>query len=100
MFQRGSGILLHVTSLPDGNLGKSAFEFVDKLSDAGQKYWQILPLSPTAYGGSPYGALSAFGGNTGLINKDDTEEDADEFEQFCKANWFWLDDYALFTALR
>ena len=100
MFQRGSGILLHVTSLPDGQLGKSAHAFVDKLADAGQKYWQILPLSPTAHGGSPYGALSAFAGYTSLINKDDDQVDPDEYDQFCKANWFWLDDYALFNALR
>ena len=100
MFQRGSGILLHVTSLPEGDLGESAYAFVDKLAEAGQKYWQILPLSPTAYGGSPYGALSAFAGNTSLINKADAEDDFDEFEQFCKANWFWLDDYALFASLR
>jgi 4-alpha-glucanotransferase len=113
-FERGSGILLHVTSLPDGDLGPSAYAFVDQLADAGQKYWQILPLGPTAYGGSPYGCLSAFAGNTDLIDKTngpidesfqkfkktDDQKLADEFHRFCKENWFWLDDYSLFLTLR
>lgn len=102
MFERGSGILLHITSLPDGDLGPSAFAFVDKLAEAGQRYWQILPLGPTAYGGSPYGSLSAFAGNTELVSKDKLSivEDDNYFRQFCEHNWFWLNDYALFITLR
>ena len=100
MFQRGSGILLHITSLPDSRFGESAFTFVDKLAEAGQKYWQILPLSPTSSGGSPYGSLSAFAGNTNLINVSGDLGNDNEFEQFQKIHAFWLDDYALFIALR
>jgi len=69
---RKSGILMHITSLPGpygiGTMGKSAYEFVDFLSAAGQSYWQILPLSPTGYGDSPYQAFSAFAGNHYLID--------------------------------
>ena len=68
-FERGSGILLHITSLPGkfgiGNLGGSAFEFADYLAEGGQKYWQILPLGPVSsgYSFSPYSSYSAFAGN-------------------------------------
>jgi 4-alpha-glucanotransferase len=73
-YPRRSGILLHPTSLPGrfgiGDLGDSAYRFVDFLAAAGQSYWQILPLSPTGYGDSPYQALSAFAGNPMLISPD------------------------------
>lgn len=73
-FPRASGILLHPTSLPGkfgiGDLGPNAFKFVDFLRDAGQTYWQILPLGPTGYGDSPYSCYSAFAGNTLLISPD------------------------------
>ncbi len=65
---RGSGILLHITSLPSpygiGDLGPSAYQFMNFLRDAGQKYWQILPLNPTTplYDNSPYLSSSAFAG--------------------------------------
>jgi len=68
-FERGSGILLHIASLPGkfgiGNLGEAAFKFVDYLTDGGQKYWQILPLGPVSsgYSYSPYSSYSAFAGN-------------------------------------
>jgi len=69
---RISGILLHPTSLPSkygiGSLGKEAYEFVDFLKAAKQKLWQILPLNPPGYGGSPYKSFSAFAGNTLLIS--------------------------------
>jgi 4-alpha-glucanotransferase len=71
-FPRCSGILMHPTSFPGrfgiGDLGDAAYEFVDFLVDAGQSYWQVLPLSPTGYGDSPYQGLSAFAGNPMLIN--------------------------------
>ena len=64
---RMSGVLLHVTSLPSyggvGDFGPAAYEFVDFLAAAKQRLWQVLPLSPTGYGSSPYSALSAFAGN-------------------------------------
>ena len=52
--ERGSGVLLHITSLPSpygiGTLGRCEYEFIDFLKRAGQKYWQILPISPTGFG--------------------------------------------------
>ena len=71
---RNSGILMHITSLPNpygiGSVGKCAYEFVDFLCESGQSYWQILPLSPTGYGDSPYQAFSTFAGNHYLIDPD------------------------------
>lgn len=71
-FERSSGILLHPTSLPGkygiGTLGANARWFVDFLSDAEQKLWQICPLGPTGYGNSPYQCFSAFAGNPLLID--------------------------------
>jgi len=73
-FERSSGILFHPTSLPGrygiGDLGPSAFHFVDWLADSGCKLWQILPLGPTGYGDSPYQCFSAFAGNPYLISPD------------------------------
>ena len=70
--ERLSGILLHVTSLPSyggvGDFGPAAYAFVDFLHAAKQRLWQVLPLSPTGYGSSPYSALSAFAGNPLLIS--------------------------------
>ena len=69
---RASGILLHPTSFPSrfgiGDLGKSAYEFIDFLVAAKQRYWQILPLGPTGYGNSPYMCFSAMAGNPLLIS--------------------------------
>jgi 4-alpha-glucanotransferase len=71
---RASGLLLHVTSLPSpygiGDLGSSAFAWIDRLHEAGQGWWQALPLGPTGYGNSPYQALSSFAGNALLISPD------------------------------
>ena len=71
---RESGILLHITSLPSpygiGTMGKQAYDFVDFLEAAGQSYWQILPLTPTGYGDSPYQSFSACAGNHYLIDLD------------------------------
>ena len=150
-FPRGSGILLHPTSLAGGfgigDLGPEAFRFVDFLVASGLKYWQILPLGPTGYGDSPYQSFSAFAGNTllispekliedGLLSADDIAAKPDfpndrvdfgavykwksdllprafenylrggnadlaaKFEAFTRANAFWLDDYALYRALK
>jgi 4-alpha-glucanotransferase len=69
---RASGILLHPTSLPGpfgvGDLGPSAHDFLDFLTETGQRWWQILPLGPTGYGNSPYQSYSSHAGNTLLIS--------------------------------
>ena len=70
--KRAAGILLSITSLPSrygiGCFSKSAYEFVDWLEEAGQSYWQILPLGPTSYGDSPYQSFSTFAGNPYFIS--------------------------------
>lgn len=72
--ERASGVLLHPTCFPTrfgiGDLGPRAYEFVDWLAAAGQKYWQVLPLCPADGGGSPYQSASSFAGNPLLISPD------------------------------
>ncbi|MBU0729488.1 MAG: 4-alpha-glucanotransferase [Proteobacteria bacterium] len=73
-FKRGSGILMHFSSLPGpygiGDLGKSALDFIDFLRDCKQQYWQFLPIGPSSqvFDSSPYMSLSAFAGNSNLIS--------------------------------
>ena len=146
---RSSGMLLHVTSLPSpygiGDLGPSAFSWVDRLYHSGQGWWQALPLGPTGYGNSPYQSQSSFAGNgllispealisDGLLNMSDCASqfpsdlvDYDSvipfkekllekawtrfisgersdlrlaYEEFCATQETWLEDYALFRALK
>ena len=146
---RSSGMLLHVTSLPSpygiGDLGPSAFFWVDRLHHSGQGWWQALPLGPTGYGNSPYQSVSSFAGNgllispealtsDGLLNMSDCASqfpsnlvDYDSvipfkerllekawkkftsgersdllpaYEEFCATQETWLEDYALFRALK
>ena len=145
---RAAGILLSVTSLPSkfgiGCFSKSAYEFVDWLKEAGQSYWQILPLGPTSYGDSPYQSFSTFAGNPYFISLEAlveegvlTAEECDaadfgddagsidyeklynsrypllrkayersdisrnpEYQRFLEENRWWLDDYALFMAVK
>lgn len=72
--KRECGMLLPISSLPSrygiGAFSKEAFEFIDTLKEAGQQYWQILPLGPTGYGDSPYQSFSAFAGNPYFIDLD------------------------------
>ena len=145
---RASGILMPVFSLPSrygiGSFSKSAYQFVDMLKKAGQKYWQILPLCPTSYGDSPYQSFSTYAGNPYFIDLDqlieeklltrkecqacdfgDDPQDIEygklyenrfkllrkayeranvgedqEFEAYRRENAWWLDDYALFMAVK
>jgi 4-alpha-glucanotransferase len=147
---RASGILLHITSLPSrhgiGDFGPSARAWIDRLVDAGQSWWQSLPLGPAGYGNSPYQPLSTFAGNELLISPEDLIEDGlllpedcagcsssttavdyaavipfkrrlletawgnfaagsridlrNAFGEFCHREAHWLDDYALFRALK
>lgn len=75
---RRSGVLLHPTSLPGpygiGDFGAQAYRFIDFLEQAGIKLWQVLPLSPTGYGDSPFQCLSANAGNPLLINLEELVE--------------------------
>jgi 4-alpha-glucanotransferase len=76
--ERASGILLHPTSLPgpgSGDLGESAYAWIDSLAQAGQRWWQILPLGPTGYGDSPYQSFSAFAGNPMLVSPEQLTAD-------------------------
>ena len=79
MSKRSSGVLMHITSLPGqfgiGTFGKSAYEFVDFLEETKQTYWQILPLTTTSYGDSPYQSFSAVAGNLNLIDFSLLKED-------------------------
>ena len=147
---RASGVLLHLTSLPSvygiGDFGPGVLSWIDRLSEAGQRWWQMLPLGPTGFGNSPYQPISSFAGNELLISPDWLKEDellaADElrapafpsdkvdydavipfkqglldkawanfragaradlrraYEQFRREQAGWLDDYAMFRALK
>lgn len=143
---RASGILLPVSSLPSpygiGTLGRSAYKFVDFLKEAGQSYWQVLPIGPTSYGDSPYQSFSTFAGNPyfidldmlceeGLLTKEECEayewgdnpeqvdykavwdarflllkkafargKDAPEIGEFRKEQAFWIEEYALYMAVK
>lgn len=144
-FERKSGILLHITSLPGkwgiGEIGPAARAFGEFLAASGQKLWQILPTNPIGYGFSPYSSSSAFAGNPLLISFDELIEEGlltrrhlsrfpkfdshkidfpavikarvkilngvcerfepnKAFRDFCKREADWLDDYALFVAIR
>ena len=79
MRRRSSGVLMHITSLPGkqgiGTFGKSAYDFVDFLEETQQTYWQLLPLTTTSYGDSPYQSFSAVAGNLNLIDFNLLEEE-------------------------
>ncbi len=109
--ERGLGVLCHVTSLPHGDargeslgpgtLGAPARRFIDMLADVGARYWQILPLNPTDAYGSPYAGLSAFAGNTRLLDEANlTDVDDEALASFVAANREWLLPYATFVAIK
>ena len=89
---RSSGVLLHPTSLPGGRLGEEAYRFVDWLADAGQSWWQVLPLGPPDEHGSPYRARSAFAGWTGLLAEQRATVSGDELEDFVARHPYWGGD--------
>jgi 4-alpha-glucanotransferase len=94
---RTSGVQLHVTSLPDGKLGASAFAFVDWLAAAGQSWWQVLPLGPPNRQRSPYKAASAFAAWRGLLAEPDAAVSEAELDAFRSRHSFWADDWAAFA---
>lgn len=93
VYERKSGVICHISSLPGGTLGKPARDFVDWMQSVGLKVWQILPINPPGIGNCPYNSYSAFAGNPELINFDEIPEDRDNFRTFMLENQFWLDGY-------
>jgi 4-alpha-glucanotransferase len=103
MFKRSSGILLHLSSLPSiggiGDFGPAAYDFVDFLKNAKQRYWQILPLNPTdlVYGNGPYSSLSAFALNTLFISLELLVKDGfltkEELDDLTTSKWEDRVDY-------
>ena len=112
----GSGVLCHITSLPNGgapgNIGAPARRFVDFLERAHQRYWQVLPVNPTDQFSSPYAGISAFAGNVRLLGGaddglaallagwQDTPETRAAYQDFCESEAAWLRPYAAFMAIR
>ena len=88
MSKRAAGILMPISSLPSeygiGCFSKSAYDFIDWLKEAGQSYWQILPLGPTSYGDSPYQSFSTFAGNPYFIDLDALVEEGVLTKAECK----------------
>ena len=102
-----AGVLLHPTSLPvlsdAGDITPSVMAFLDFLKAAGQTLWQVLPLTPTGEGDSPYLSQSAFAGNIKLFKNVPpvaTIVDKPEYKEFCRKHAYWLDDYALYKAVK
>lgn len=89
--KRASGILFHITSLPGrfgvGTLGKAAYDFVDFLKKAGQTYWQLLPITPTSYGDSPYQSPCTFAGNPYLVDLEQLIAEGLLTEEECDRDW-------------
>lgn len=94
--KRGCGILLPVSSLPGkygiGCFSRHAYEFIDSLVEAGQSFWQILPLGPTGYGDSPYQSFSTYAGNPYFISLEELVKEGVLTEEECEAADFGDDD--------
>src|SRR5215207_9694590 len=91
-----SGVQLHPTSLPGGRLGPEAYAWVDWLADAGQTWWQMLPLGPPDRYGSPYKAKSAFAAWPGLLAEPRAAVSKAEELDFRERNAAWIDDWVRF----
>jgi 4-alpha-glucanotransferase len=91
---RSSGVQLHPTSLPSGRLGREAHAFVDWLADAGQSWWQMLPLGPPDRHGSPYKSASAFAAWPGLLAEPRAPVSKEAELDFRERNAFWIEDWA------
>ena len=95
--ERSAGVLLHITSLPGGCLGPDAYRFVDWLAEAGQTWWQMLPLGPPDRHHSPYKARSAFAGWPGLLADRRAPVSASELLDFRERNAYWIEDWDSFA---
>ena len=95
--ERGSGILLHPTSFPNGVLDEHAYRFVDWLAAAGQSWWQVLPLGPPeGLTGSPYMSPSAFAGSPAMLAEPDAAVSDDDARSFRAREAYWIDDWVAF----
>jgi 4-alpha-glucanotransferase len=94
---RSSGVQLHPTSLPSGHLGRDAYAFVDWLADAGQTWWQMLPLGPPDKYGSPYKAASAFASWPGLLAKPRARVSKAEEDEFRSRHAYWIEGWERFA---
>ena len=94
---RSSGVQLHPTSLPSGRLGPEAYAFVDWLAEAGQSWWQMLPLGPPDEHGSPYKSASAFAAWPDLLAEPSAPVSAAEEQAFLQREGFWIRDWASFA---
>ena len=104
IFNRSSGILLPVSSLPSkygiGSFGDTAHKWIDFLAEAEQRYWQVLPLSPTGYGDSPYQSFSAFAGNPYFIDLETLREDGlSDKKDYEHIKWFTSPLYVDYSVL-
>lgn len=81
--------MLHPTSLPEGRLGAGAYDFVDWLEAAGQRWWQVLPLGPPDEVGSPYASASAFAAWRGFLAEPEAKVTASEIDTFRARNAYW-----------
>lgn len=98
---RSAGVLLHPTSLPSGVLDYQAWVFLDWIKKSGLSIWQMLPLTPPHDDLSPYQSLSAFAMNPRLLPSGWQKQlDAKAFEQYLLNPPHWLEDYALFVAIK
>lgn len=96
---QGKGILCPLFSLPGGKMGKAAYDFMEAIHGAGYRSWMLLPLCPAGDGDSPYSSRGIFAGDPRFIDPD-TPVDMAGYEDFCRENSFWLEDYVLFVLLR
>lgn len=94
---RSSGVQLHITSLPGGRLGPDAYRFVDWLLDAGQSWWQVLPVGPPDRYHSPYKSRSAFAAWRGLLWDRRAPVSAAEVLDFRERSAYWIEDWERFA---
>lgn len=96
---RSAGVLLPLSALPSRRLGEDADRFVDLCADAGFGVWQILPVGPSTHA-NPFQPASACAGDTTLLPAEPPAFDARAFDAFVERESDWLEDWALFSALR
>ena len=96
---RTSGVQLHPTSLPSGRLGPDAYAWIDWLADAGQTWWQMLPLGPPDKHGSPYKSASAFAAWPGLLAEPSAPVTASERIAFRERSADWIEDWLAFAGV-